>query len=150
MEGDISLSGRVRIIIYHKENGRLKPVEEHMVTNLVVTAGKSYICDLLIGAATESFAYCGVGASAQTPSPSDTDLVSPIGSRKRVTDRFRVGCTATFSTFFGSQDNNGTWREAGLFTSASGGVMLSRAVFPSPLIKDETKTVTLDWDIEVS
>jgi len=150
LEGDISLSGRVRIIIYHKENGRLKPVEEHMVTNLVVTAGKSYICDLLIGAATESFAYCGVGASAQTPSPSDTDLVSPIGSRKRVTDRFRVGCTATFSTFFGSQDNNGTWCEAGLFTSASGGVMLSRAVFPSPLIKDETKTVTLDWDIEVS
>ena len=144
------MSGRVRIIVYCKENGRVTPVEERVITNLVVTAGKSYICDLLIGAASEGFAYCGVGASAQAPSPSDTDLVSPIGPRRRVTDRFRVGCTATFSTFFGSQDNNGTWREAGLFTSASGGVMLSRAVFPTPLIKDETKTVTLDWDIKVS
>ncbi len=150
MKGDISLSGKVRITVYRNVKGRLEPVEKHVVTNLVVTAGKSYICDLLIGAATEGFAYCGVGASSQTPSPSDTDLVSPIGPRKQVTDRFRVGCTATFSTFFSSQDNNGTWCEAGLFTSESGGVMLSRAVFPTPLIKDETKTVTLDWDIEVS
>ena len=150
MKGDISLSGRVRIIVYRKEKGGLEPVEGRVTSNLVVTAGKSYICDLLIGSATESFAYCGVGASAQPPSPSDTDLVSPIGSRKEVTDRFRVGSTATFSTFFSSQDNNGVWREAGLFTRANGGVMLARAVFPTPLIKDETKTVTLDWDIEVS
>jgi len=150
LKGDISLSGRVRVIVYRRKNGRLEPVEERVVNNLVVTAGKSYICDLLIGAATEGFTYCGVGASGQTPSPSDTDLLSPIGPRRRVTDRFKVGSTATFSTFFGSQDNNGTWREAGLFTSASGGVMLSRAVFPTPLVKDEAKTVTLDWDIEVS
>ena len=148
--GDIILDGRIRVIVYTKKNGRLHPIEERVIKNLVVTAGKSHICDLLIGAATESFAYCGVGSSDQTPSSSDTDLILPIGSRKMVTDRFRVGCTATFSTFFSSQDNNGTWREVGLFTTPSGGVMLSRATFPTPLVKDETKTVTLDWDIMVS
>ncbi|MEM3427315.1 MAG: hypothetical protein QW158_04510 [Nitrososphaerales archaeon] len=148
MNWNITLEGRVRIRV-HKSLGGSKPIEEYTITNLVVSRGKSHICDLLIGASTESFAYCGVGSSDQAPSPSDTDLIQPIGSRKQVTDRFRSGCTATFSTFFSSQDNNGVWREAGLFTSQSGGVMLSRAVFPTPIVKDETKTITLDWDITV-
>jgi len=124
-------------------------VDRREANNLVVNVGKQQVADLLIGASTASFNYCGVGSSNQTPSPSDTDLIQPIG-RKQVTDRFRTANKATFSTFISSQELNGTWRECGLFTHQTGGIMLSRAVFTPEIVKDQSKTVTIDWDIEVT
>lgn len=118
--------------------------------NLIVTAGKQHIADLLIGATADSFGYVGVGSGTAQPQVSDTDLEFPIPPRRQVTDRFRVNNIASFSTFFGSQDNNGTWQECGLFTLAAGGVMLARALFPNrPITKDTTVTEVVDWDIEV-
>ncbi|MEM3891740.1 MAG: hypothetical protein QW282_06265 [Nitrososphaerales archaeon] len=144
----IGLKGRVHITVRSAESGEL--LEERTVNNLVVNAGRHQICDLMIGASTSSFNFCGVGSSNQTPSPSDTDLIQPIAPRKQVTDRFRTSNVATFSTFFSSSENNGTWSECGLFTAQTGGAMLCRAVFNPPITKDQSKTVTIDWDIEVS
>lgn len=146
-EEALSLKGRVRITVRDAKTGEI--IEEQEVKNLVVAVGKQHICNLLIGASTDSFSYCGVGSGTTQPSLNDTDLESPVGSRKQVTDRFRTGNVATFSTFFSSQDNNGSWNECGLFTHQTGGVMLCRALFTSTINKDSTKTVTVDWDIEV-
>ncbi|MFN3621365.1 MAG: hypothetical protein ACK4TI_00580 [Nitrososphaerales archaeon] len=144
----LALRGRVKITVRSAEIGEL--LEKREAGNIIVTVGKYQICDLMIGASTTSFNYCGVGSSDQTPSPSDTDLIQPIAPRKQVTDRFRTATTATFSTFFSSSENNGTWRECGLFTAQTSGVMLCRAVFNPPIVKDQSKTATVDWDIEVS
>jgi len=142
----LKLKGTVKISVREAESGAI--LETRLVENLVVNVGKQHVADLLIGASTTSFNFCGVGSSNQQPSPQDTDLIQPIG-RKQVTDRFRTANKATFSTFFSSQEFNGTWRECGLFTAQTGGVMLARAVFTPEIVKDQSKTVTVDWDIEV-
>lgn len=126
-----------------------KPLEEQKISNLIVTAGKNFVADLLIAAVTGSFTHCGVGSSTQAPAAGDTALTSQIGSRKTATDRFRTNNIATFSTFFGSADNNGTWNEVGVFTAATGGTMLNRALFTSAITKDTSKTITVDVDCTV-
>jgi hypothetical protein len=147
VKSNLKLKGLLKISVRDAKSGC--ELERRELDNLVVNVGKQHIADLLIGASTTSFSYCGVGSSNQTPSPSDTDLIQPIG-RKQVTDRFRTANKATFSTFISSQELNGTWRECGLFTEQTGGVMLSRAVFSPEIVKDQSKTVTIDWDIEVT
>ena len=148
MKSELKIKGRVKATIRDASTNRI--LEERITENLIVNVGKRHIADLLIGAAQSSFRFCGVGSSNQQPSPSDTDLIQPIQPRKQVTDRFRTASTATFSTFFSSQDNKGVWRECGLFTDQTEGVMLARALFTPEIVKDESKTVTLDWDIEVA
>ena len=147
MKSNLKLRGLLKISVRDAKSGC--ELERRELDNLVVNVGKQHVADLLTGASTASFNYCGVGSSNQTPSPSDTDLIQPIG-RKQVTDRFRTANKATFSTFISSQELNGTWRECGLFTEQTGGVMLSRAVFSPEIVKDQSKTVTIDWDIEVT
>ncbi|MEM1524578.1 MAG: hypothetical protein QW618_00405, partial [Nitrososphaerales archaeon] len=142
LSDNLKLSGKVRVIVRDaKTNG---VIEQQEIKNLIVNVGKYQICDLMIGANTNSFTHCGVGSSNQAPSLSDTDLISPIGSRKQYSDRFRTNNIATFSFFFASNDNNGIWRECGLFNAQSGGVMLARALFSSEIVKDSSKTVMIE------
>lgn len=141
----LGVKGRVRVVVRDAETGRI--IEERSVENLVVNIGKNHIADLIIGASTDSFTHCAVGSG--TTQPTATDLASPIGERKQYTDRFRTNNIATFSFFFSSGDNNGVWSECGLFTAASRGAMLSRALFTPSIVKDSTKTVTVEWDITI-
>jgi len=144
----LAVKGRVRVVVRDLSGRVLQRVES---SNLVVQAGRILIADWIIGRNYNSgLLYVGVGSSNQAPALTDTDLIQPIGSRKQATDRFRTQNVATISTFFGSQDNNGVWRETGLFGSQSGGVMFARAVFSPEIVKDQSKTVTVDWDIEVT
>lgn len=162
LEEKIGLKGRLRIQVWDARVIRtyqdvlearrhgVKPLEEQVVDNLIVTAGKNHIAALLVNdGGTVNLGFCGVGSSSQAVAVSDTDLVTPIGSRKAVADDFRVNNAADFSTLFASGDNNGTWREAGLFWAASGGDMLARALFQSAVTKDSTKVVTVDWSVTV-
>jgi hypothetical protein len=144
----LAVKGRVRVVVRDLSGRVLQRVES---SNLVVQAGRILIADWIIGRNYSSgLLYVGVGSSNQAPALTDSDLIQPIGSRKQATDRFRTQNVATISTFFGSQDNNGVWRETGLFDAQSGGVMFARAVFSPEIVKDQSKTVTVDWDIEVT
>jgi hypothetical protein len=145
MKSEMELKGKVRVTERDARTGRILAV--HETGNLIVTAGKNHVADLLIGASTASFNYIGVGSSTQAPAASDTDLITPISPRKQCSDRFRSNNVASFTAFFGSADNNGTWNECGLFTALTGGVMLCRALFSSTITKDATKTETVQWDI---
>lgn len=147
LSDNIKLNGKVRVIVRDAKTNDIIGKQE--IKNLIVNVGKYQICDLMIGANTNSFTHCGVGSSNQAPQLSDTDLISPIGSRKQYSDRFRTNNIATFSFFFASNDNNGTWRECGLFNASSGGQMLARALFSSEIVKDSSKTATIEWDIQV-
>ncbi len=141
----LRIEGRVRIRVF--KLGRLE--RDSCSRNTITSAGKAWLSKLMVGQAEDSLLYCGVGSSDREPSEGDTDLVSPIGQRKPSSDRFTTNNVATISTFFGSQDNNGVWREVGLFTKETGGVMFARALIDPPITKDETKTVTVDWDVTV-
>jgi len=146
----IELKGEMQLTVRHARTGKIIPGECQRVKNLVVNAGLYQIIDLIIGASDADFTHCGVGSGSNPPAAGDTDLQTPIGDRKVITERFRSTNKGTFSTFFGSADNNGTWREAGLFTALSGGTMLCRALLASPFEKTTAKTATCDWDISAS
>ncbi|MFQ6134765.1 MAG: hypothetical protein ACE5KU_02980 [Nitrososphaerales archaeon] len=156
------LKGRVRVQVWDAKkyptyqdvltatHRGVEPLEEQVIDNLIVTAGKNHIADLLANnGGTVNCGYVGVGSSSQTPAVGDTDLITAIGSRKAVTDDSRTNNVANFSTFFASADNNGTWNESGLFWDATAGDMLARALFSPAITKDTTKTVTVDWSITV-
>ena len=148
MRVNLAVKGRVKITVRDLSGEVIQRVE---TSNLVVSAGRNLLADWLTGQNYVSgLLYVGVGSSNQAPALTDTDLIQPIGSRKQATDRFRTQNVATISTFFGSQDSNGTWRETGIFQNQSGPPMFARAVFSPEIVKDQSKTVTVDWDIEVT
>jgi len=138
------------LIVRDAKTGKIIPEECQQVKNLIVNAGLYQIIDLIIGASDADFTHCGVGSGSTPPAAGDTDLQTPIGDRKVITERFRSTNKGTFSTFFGSADNNGTWRESGLFTALTGGTMLCRALLASAFEKTTAKTATVDWDITAS
>jgi len=147
-EAGLLLQGQVRLTIRSVETGCV--LETHISRNIIVNVGKQHICDLLLGTTTNAITHCGVGSGTTAPTVDDTALEVEITPRKAVTDAFRVQQKAVWSTFFGSADNNGTWNESGLFTAETGGIMLCRALFTTTITKDETKTITVDWELTVT
>ena len=113
--------------------------------NLIVTAGKQQVSDLLIAANTNSFTHSGVGSSTQAPAAGDTALITPQGARVAVTDRYRSGTDAKFDTFYNSAhgSNGTTINETGLFTASAGGILLARSIVSPGIVKTSGNTATL-------
>lgn len=102
------------------------------VHNLVLNAGLDQIVDLMIATDTSSFTHCGVGSSSQAAAAGDTDLITAIGSRVAVTNRYKVSTgEAHFDTFFSSSANAGTWQEVIIANASSAGDALNRTVISS-------------------
>ena len=120
--------------------------------NVIANAGMQHMLEILTGdeATFYTIDYCGVGSGSTAPVVGDTDLETAIGSRKAVTNPFRTNQTATFSTFYASADNNGTWREVITAWESSGGDILNHALFDAAFTKDTTKTATVDVDISLA
>lgn len=136
-----------------------KPVDVQEFTNLVTNAGGAQVLDLIIGASGIHFgntkAYIGVGDSAIAPAITQTDLQGAVDNTNKLrramlaTFPSRSGQVMTFKSTFAAADANFMWNEIGLFNSAIGLAMLSRALIASPFTKtsslavDATFTLTL-------
>ena len=114
--------------------------------NLVVDIGLQQIALLIIGSNTNSFTHCGVGSDSTLPAAGDLDLVTEIG-RNTINDRYRVGLTAHFDTFFGKSDQAGSWNETCLAQSASGNDILCRRVFDAAFTKSTSNSAVIAWTI---
>lgn len=114
------------------------------INNLVVTAGKQYIGDLMIAAVSGSFTHCAVGSGTNTPTAGDTTLQTQT-DRITVTDRYRSGADVHFDSFFdhNSTANGTTINETGVFTAASGGSMYNRSIVTPGIAKTSSNTVTI-------
>jgi len=143
---DIRVRGEVIARVY--EGGRL--LETRRTSNIVVNSGLEFLADLMAGLTTIYPNYVGVGTNGDTPLPGDTALREELG-RVEVSDRSREATTAIWLAWFGADSQfNGEWRETGLFTNSTGGTLIARAVFPSPIQKDESKTISVEWRITLS
>lgn len=113
--------------------------------NLVVTAGKNYISDLLLGDESTGFTHCAVGSSTQAPVVGDTDLVAAQGARVAVTDPYRSGTSPHYDTFFNhSHGSNGTTiNETGCFTASVAGTMWNRSLVSPGIAKTSGNSVTI-------
>ena len=145
---DMKLRLRGEVIVRVYKGGRL--LETHRTSNMVVDTGLEYIAELLAGLTAVYPNYVGVGTNGDTPLPTDTALREELG-RVEASERSREGATAIWLAWFGADSTfNGEWRETGLYTSSTGGTLIARAVFPSPIQKDESKTVSVEWRITLS
>lgn len=126
----------------------IEPLKEIHNIDVFVNVGKYWLGDFLIGAVSGSLTHIGVGSCTSTPLVTDTNLVSHVGNRHVFTDRLRAAAVDTFSTFFTSSENNGTWNETGIFTGASG-ILFCRSTFAAPIVKASTNTQTIDFDITI-
>lgn len=115
--------------------------------NLVVDNGLQQIILLMIANNTNSFTLCGVGSGTTTPISTDTALATSIGTNT-INSRYRVGNIAYFNTFFGKNDNNGTWAETGIFTAGS--VLLCRRKYDTVFTKDTSKAAVISWTITLT
>ena len=131
---------------------RLSDKEKYLVDrgdNLAVTIGLQQVILLMIGSNTNSFTHCGVGSGTNTPAAGDLDLQTAIG-RNTVNDRYRVGLSGYWNTFFGKSDQNGTWNETCLATASSGNNILCRRKFDAAFTKDTSKSSVISWVITLA
>ena len=104
--------------------------------NLIVTVGKNYVGDILIGdeAADTELTYCALGSDNTAPAVGQTQLVNEGGGvamRKTITSSTRVVNEITLSTFFTAAQSTLAIEEAAIFGGNAGaaensGVMFSR------------------------
>jgi len=143
----INLRGKLHITVHNVETGE---IEQRIIDNVVVKTGKQRIAELMLGLSNKIFNKIGVGSDNTTPTEDDTALGSQIGDKKTCTVLETTGADNSIArsrTFFGTQENNGTWREAGWFTEDN--VMLARALISPEISKTSAKTVTLKWEVTV-
>jgi len=143
----LKIKGRVRVRVFDVKTGKL--LEEQIIRNVFTIPGKQTVAGFLAGESVNPMTYIAVGSGTTTPTESDTALESEIG-RKVFTERYRDGNKAYITAFFGSGDANGTWNEVGIFDQASGGIMFARTLFNTPISKDTSKTVAIDWEVTVN
>lgn len=132
-----------------------RQLKEHLVYhdighNLVTNTGLNQIGNLITGVNTNSYTYNGVGSSASAASATDTDLLTAIGSRVAITNRYVSSNVAHLDTFYNSVDNNGTWNETIIATASSGANAGARRVLATTFTKSAGNTATIAWSITLT
>ena len=144
----VKVKGRCRLTIRDAKTGRLLE-RTPWRDNLVTDDGEVLYARLLRGDALDPCSYCGVGSGNTPAAEADTTLETEIG-RLEVTDTSITGAVVTYSTFFGSGDNNGTWWEIGMLNAAAAGVLIARTVLGASQNKTVANTVTIDYELSVT
>lgn len=89
-------------------------VHEQTVDNLVVTAGKQLLADLMIGEETTGIAYHEIGTGTTTPALTDTALTT-ASARKALASKVRSGNQVQASAFYLASECTYEIEEAGIF-----------------------------------
>lgn len=125
-------------------------VEEHNVSNLVVTAGKNYIAAKMVATTNvpASMTHMGIGTGTGTPAAADTTLGTQTG-RVSLSGSTVSTNTITYTATFPAGTGDGAITEAGVFNASSGGTMLCRTTFPV-VNKAAGDTIAITWVVTVS
>lgn len=115
--------------------------------NLVVTAGRNLIRDLLNNTGPAGLTHIALGTSATAANSAQTELVAEVhrdAITQRLTDVGQLTLTLYVST---TQANGNTLREVGLFNATPAGTMYARVVLASAIIKTSAIAVTFTWTL---
>lgn len=144
-----SQSGVTGVVSIVKTNSN-NEVTDKVVSNLVVTTGKTIIATLLSGG-TGAITHMAVGSGSVAAAVGDVALGTQISTRVALTSTTASTNTVTYVATFAPGANTGTLTEAGLFNNATGVLtnMLARTVFPT-ITKEAGDTITITWVITIS
>lgn len=145
------IRNNVKITFHNIETSKDEVIETH---NLVVDNGMESIIQRLAGvdipANTKgTITYCAVGTGTDAPTANDTKLQTEV-ERKQITVRTYSGKTATFTSFFSTEEANDTLKELGLFGDdatiiADSGTLFARLSIDRA--KTSSETLTIEWQI---
>ena len=114
--------------------------------NLVVTLGIYTLLDCMLDITAPTF-YSQPGTSSTAVATTDTALNGAISPRVQAQDVYRVSNVAYFDTFYGKNDNAGTWAEAGLFVSLTGNMIAHKLV---SFTKSTSNACVLSWQLTLT
>lgn len=150
MNDTIQLRGSIRMHL-HDAEGRL--VNETIVNNLMVTAGRRFVLEQIASSlqvTSRSISYMAIGTSTTAPATSDTALGNE-SSRIAINSFDTTNITsnppswAAYASWNTNQANT-TLGECGMFNSSSGGTMLNRATFAT-VNKATSNTLSVTYTV---
>jgi len=137
------------LIVEHFRNG--KKIDERVVENLIVNAGKAQVAGLIGAVVSGAFGYVAVGTGTTAPASTDTALQSEVArvasTNTRVTtnvtnDTLQLQATFNFTASYAIT-------EAGIFNASSGGVLLARQTFGAINVASGD-SIIITWKVVVS
>lgn len=151
--GAMVWEGRARVDKFHADDDptRARPYETiESEPNLLLTAGAGALWSRVCGGGALAFdavnAHCCVGDGTDPPTAGQTDLTGANKLRKLVNGApVRSGNQAQFIATFQAAEGNFAWSEAGVASSAAGGVLLNRF-----LQAFGTKTNAAQWTLTIT
>lgn len=141
----IKATGRLDIVLYDK-NHQIK--QEIHVPNLVVTVGKNFIADRMVGTASNVMSHMAVGTSNANLAAANTTLDAQ-SARVALTSATRENNTVTYVGDFEAGVATDALVEAAIFNASSNGTMLCRTTFPV-INKEASDYLTINWVVTIS
>ena len=121
------------------------------VSNNMVLNGMHWLINRMLPGGPANLSHIAVGDGTAIIQPGDTTLANER-ARKPIVTQVRDGETLLAETFFDRGEANFQWREVGLFSGGTDtlgtGVLIARALLDES--KDDLRTATVTWQIEVS
>lgn len=146
LQDNVKPSGSLSLEFFSSDGLLLRRVE---LDNLVVSSGLAWLADRCLGNG-QPISHVGVGGSSSAAAASNTGLFQELG-RGAVTQSLRVTTavsndTLQYTATLAPGVGTGSLTEAGLFTAASGGTMVTRTTFAAQA-KISTETLVITWKI---
>jgi hypothetical protein len=113
------------------------------VTETVKTAIATHI--------SSTYIFIGLGVGGDSTNPNTNELDAPIGGRISITPTSSGLSALDYKKIFNGSDYTGhTIKEAGIFSAASGGTMLTRVNFDGigPISSTETFEIIITMEVE--
>jgi hypothetical protein len=142
----INIKGQVASWKLFDQDGNLK--ESGQGPNLITTVGRSQITALLAGTSTTTMTHMAIGSGTTAAAVGDTALQTEL-ARVAFTSATPSSTDVSYVGTFGPGVGTGTIAEAGLFSAAVGGIMLSRSLSVN-LTKSAGDTLEITWTITFS
>lgn len=115
--------------------------------NMFVQVGLNEIAKIVAGQEGAIPAYIAAGTSSVAPTSADTVLKGSELGRKAFDTKEVTDSSIKYSASFLAGEASGIWEETGMFSSASGGVMWSRAITGTYTKKDKDE-IKIFWTYE--
>lgn len=148
MNEQITATGQLDIVLTKPDGSR----QTEQVKNLVVTTGRNHIANQLASQSEAAISHMSIGEGTTTPIIGDTALESEV-SRKSFTSKNQgTGADANKIVYLADWapgEGTGAISEAGMFNSATAGVMLTRATF-AVKNKGAGDSLSIQWTLTIS
>jgi hypothetical protein len=142
---NIKVTGALEILLKDSEGNEKHKV---YVPNLVVTVGKTFIANRMIGTASNVMSHMAVGTSSIIPAAANTALSTEL-ARVVLASSNNVNNVVTYSAVFPAGTGTGAIVEAGIFNAASEGILLCRTTF-DVVNKGSSDSLSINWNITLN